>query len=112
MGIYDYNGSSSKSSSTTIINKNGIRGHECPYDPSGLMYNLEFCKGGFVQKTYLRTPSMKQKLIQMYIDSTYVPFGREDAGYQWATPYLRMPYIQPFCSNKTLKHLKVNDNIL
>ena len=40
----------------------------------------------------------------MYTDSDYVAFGKEDAGYQWGTSYLRMPYIQPFCSNKTLKH--------
>ena len=55
-------------------------------------------------KKHLRTPSTKQKLMQMYTDSDYVPFGKEDAGYQWGTSYLRMPYIQPFCSNKTLKH--------
>ena len=104
LGVYDYNSSTSKSSTTAIVNKNGIRGRGCPHDASGLMYNPEFCKDDFVQKTYLRTPSTKQKLMQMYTDSSYVLFAREDSGFQWGTSFLRMPYIQPFCSNKTLKH--------
>ena len=81
LGVYDYNVGPSKSSTTTIINKNGIRGRRVPYDREPLMYNPEFCKDNFVQKTYLRTPSTKQKLIQMYTDPDYVPFGKEDSGY-------------------------------
>ena len=104
LGVYNYNSSTSASSSTTKINKNGICGRGCPYDRQPLAYTPEFCKEDFVQKTYLRTPSTKQKLMQMYTGSDYVPFAKEDAGYQWNTPYLRMPFVQPFCSNKTLKH--------
>ena len=40
----------------------------------------------------------------MYQDANYVPFGKEDSGYQWGTSFLEMPYVQPFCSKKTLKH--------
>ena len=104
LGVYSYNEGTSASSSTTKIHKNGISGRGCPYPRLPLMYNPEFCKEDFVQKTYLRTPYTKQKLIQMYNDSSYVPFGKEDSGRQNNTPYLQMPYIQPFCSNKTLKH--------
>ena len=104
LAVYNSNAGTSASLSATKVNKNGIRGRGCPYDREPFMYNPEFCKDNFVQKSYLRTPTTKQKLMQMYTDSSYVPFGKEDAGYQWGTSFHRMPYIQPFCSNKTLKH--------
>ena len=63
LGLYDYTPAQSKSSTTTIVFKNGIKGRGCPYDREPYMYNPEFCKDDFVQKTFLRTPSTKQKLI-------------------------------------------------
>ena len=67
LGVYDYYMAPSKSSTTTIINKNGFRGRGVPYDREPYMYNPEFCKDDFVRKTYLRTLSTKQKLIYIFI---------------------------------------------
>ena len=51
LGKYTYNESTSASSTTTRIHKNGISGRGCPYDRETLMYAPEFCKDDFVQKT-------------------------------------------------------------
>lgn len=74
--VYSYNKSTSASSTSTKIHKNGIKGRGCPYDREPFACTPEFCKPDFVQKTYLRIPSTKQKLMQMYTDSDYVPFGK------------------------------------
>ena len=52
LGKYDNVYSQSKSSTTTLVHKNGIVGQGCPYAHEPMMYILEFCKDDFVQKTF------------------------------------------------------------
>ena len=105
LGRYEDVYSDSKTTGIKVSRKDGIVGRGLPYSQSPTMYCPEFIRNDMVQHRFLRTPYVKKELIQMYTKDNYIPYGRQDSEKTWGIPFLEMPYVQPFCSNKTLKHM-------
>ena len=61
-----------------------------------------------MQKRNLKSPLIIKKMLSMYQDANYTMFGKGNSGKNYTGLYFQMPYLPPFCGNKTLKHFYWN----
>ena len=76
-----------------------------PYPHKRTCYNPTFTTRDNLQKKYLRNDYLKRKLIEMYTSSNYNLYPIPRIGKKNQVPYYDLPTVQPFVSNKTLKHI-------
>ena len=53
----------------------------------------------------MRSDNLKHNLVEMYNSGNYNLWLKPRIGKRQHVPFYKMPSVQPFCSNKTLKHI-------
>ena len=76
-----------------------------PYPCRSTMYDPAFTAEASLRKKYLRNDAVKKNLMEMYNEACFKMYRQGRFGRREHVPYYKLPRVQPFCSNKNLKHV-------